>query len=230
MKLTIGRDENTQRLKIAIEGGQTRLFGAQGSVPMSVSRQHCVLQTEDGVNYTLTNLKLQNITSVNGLVVQNKQVTDKDIITLGSQNYQLDWQCIKSLMPAVADIRPLKQIWEDYDRKSKKLVRKDKQFNQLRYSTGGLMALSGVLGVLLGRQNAIAIIPAALVFVCSLIFFIIGWKNISKGEKLKEQTHREFNHNYICPHCGRGLKRCGSYEELVRDYDACPRCRAKFIK
>ena len=39
MELIIGRDPETSKLRISV-GQQSRLFGANGSVPSSVSRQH----------------------------------------------------------------------------------------------------------------------------------------------------------------------------------------------
>jgi len=229
MKLTIGRDQSSQRLRITPEGGAAKIFGNPGSVPMTVSREHCLLELNSDDTYTVTNIKLQNITSVNGLAVQSKQVTPNDVITLGSDNYRLDWQYVKSMFPAVADIRPLEKVWNEYKSRIDKLNRERERFIVIRTSTAGLMALSGLLGILLGRQNTIAIIPAALVFICSLIFFIKAWRDVDKRPKLIAQAENKFQEQYVCPHCKRLLDNY-SYKKLSRNYDACPFCKAKFIK
>ncbi len=115
MELIIGRDANSQQLQI-FTASQTKSFGVQGSVPMTVSRQHCKLTIDSNGSMRIHNLKMENETFVNGISIQNRQVTEKDKVELGHNRYVLDWNFVKAMVPATADIRPLKKIWDEYDK------------------------------------------------------------------------------------------------------------------
>ena len=79
MELIIGRDASTSQLRITM-GQQTKAFGATGSVPITVSRQHCSLIINPNGSYKITNLKPQNVTFINGVEMMAKTITEKDKI------------------------------------------------------------------------------------------------------------------------------------------------------
>lgn len=55
MELIIGRDASTSQLRITM-GQQSKTFGVAGSVPMTVSRQHCSLTINPDGSYINTAL------------------------------------------------------------------------------------------------------------------------------------------------------------------------------
>lgn len=52
MGLIIGRDASTSQLRITM-GQQSKTFGGAGSVPMTVSRQHCSLTINPDGSYRI---------------------------------------------------------------------------------------------------------------------------------------------------------------------------------
>ena len=115
MEIIFGRDAETSKLSVTV-GQQKGVVGKQGSVPMSVSRQHCSVTINADNTYEVKNLKMQNVTYVNGIPIDCKKVTEKDTVELGEDHYLLEWSIIKQLKPKVADIRPLQQIWIQYNK------------------------------------------------------------------------------------------------------------------
>ena len=66
MQVIIGRDAKTSQLAVVI-GQQVVRLGNPGSVPQTVSRQHCrITATADGC-YQVENLKEANITYINNV-------------------------------------------------------------------------------------------------------------------------------------------------------------------
>ena len=115
MEILVGRTPQNQQLVITVDG-KSKLYGAPGSVPMSVSRNHHLKLTKqaDGT-YLLENKKIQNVTYVNGQAVVSKGgITERDRIELGADRYLFDWSLLKSVLPKMEDIRPLKRIYDDY--------------------------------------------------------------------------------------------------------------------
>ena len=109
MEFIIGRDAESSQLKISADK-QSKLFGAKGSVPGSVSRQHCSLTINADNTYLVKNIKAQNATYVNGVAVESKVVKEGDSIELGVDHYMLDWSFVNEMKPKMADIRPLKKF------------------------------------------------------------------------------------------------------------------------
>jgi hypothetical protein len=58
MELIIGRDASTSQLRITM-GQQSKTFGVAGSVPMTVSRQHCSLTINPDGSYSNGSLKFE---------------------------------------------------------------------------------------------------------------------------------------------------------------------------
>lgn len=87
MEFIIGRDPQTSQLKVAC-GQQSIRLGNPGDVPMTVSRQHCLL-TVDNDHYTIKNLKPQNVTFVNGMAIAQKASKNQMLLLSGLRNIAL---------------------------------------------------------------------------------------------------------------------------------------------
>ena len=242
IEIVIGRDGSTSQLKISI-GQQSKLFGAQGSVPQTVSRQHCSITVNDNGTFTLKNLKLQNVTFVNGQQVDTKIIKENDTIVLGPNKYLVSWNTLKSVIPAKAEvvsIEPLKKIWDRYQlenekveiRKQQLAIKKQKQ-NLLRGLTGIFIPLAIVLSVFAGgRDNPLFILLYSLPGIITLMMTISQYNNIKEDEssiisdrEQKKERDLRFRRDYSCPKCGKYLSM--PYDVLER-YDSCPYCKVKF--
>ncbi|MBO4315926.1 MAG: FHA domain-containing protein, partial [Prevotella sp.] len=89
-------------------------FGDTGSVPKTVSRQHCKMTVLDDGSYMLQNLKMENDTFVNGMSIQTKKVTQQDVIELGSSHYKLRWDYVQAVLSKTVNVSHLEKIWTDY--------------------------------------------------------------------------------------------------------------------
>ena len=242
IEIVIGRDGSTSQLKISI-GQQSKSFGAQGSVPQTVSRQHCSITVNDNGTFTLKNLKLQNVTFVNGQQVDTKIIKENDTIELGPNKYLVSWNTLKSVIPAKAEvvsIEPLKKIWDRYQlenekveiRKQQLAIKKQKQ-NLLRGLTGFFIPRAIVLSVFAGgRDNPLFILLYSLPGIITLMMTISQYNNIKEDEssiisdrEQKKERDLRFRRDYSCPKCGKYLSM--PYDVLER-YDSCPYCKVKF--
>ena len=229
MELIIGRDATTSQLRITM-GQQSKAFGAMGSVPMTVSRQHCSLNILSDGSYKITNLKPQNVTFVNGVEVMAKTITDKDRIELGPSKFQVSWDWIKSFIPQMVDFRPLKSVWEEYDEHKLDQQIADRKFNSLRGVTGlitmGAIALSIIFPEF--RETPLYIGLYLLGILITVGFTIKAYQDSSKGPMKQKKLTEGFQQHYVCPHCHHFLG-FQSYEVLMQN-ETCPYCKAKIKK
>ena len=228
MEMIIGRDAATGRLK-AVIGQQPLIGGELGSVPRSVSRQHCSLFRQENGKYILKNLKVENTTYVNGLSIEKKVITEEDKIELGEEHYLLRWDILKKMMPAeqkVVDIRPLKKVWENYEALKLQQQIKERKFNNQRQAIGILTMGAMLLGLLTGRSFLILLPVYAVAIFVGVIFFIKAHKKSSAIPIQNKEEEKRFIKKYSCPACGHymGMQ---PYEVLIQN-KKCPYCQAKF--
>lgn len=229
MIFTIGRDAKTSQLNITAGQQQVRM-GQSGSVPQTVSRQHCSLTIGADGSMKLRNLKPENSTYVNGVAVEQKTIKASDNVQLGPDRYQLDMKglltIVDKMTPKTADIRPLGRLYSNYEHEAMQLDIAERRFNSLRSATGLITMAAVVLGMTVGHGPVYIVIYATAIII-SLIFTIKAYHNSSNMPKRKKELQSQFKDKYRCPCCGHHYSM--SYDELVV-YDACPFCKAKFIK
>ena len=228
MEIIIGRDKQTSKLRMSI-GQQIKLFGTNGSVPLSVSREHLSLTVNADGTYKIKNLNAQNSTFVNGVSVESKTVTEKDSIELGADLYVLDWSYVNELKPKVADIRHLQGVWDEYNKGELELKVKERKANALRSGTGLLTMGAIAVGFILGREQAGAIymILYGIAILVSVLFFVKSLRDAGKIPQQRQQQKDKFQHDYTCPNCGRFLSQ--PYDQ-VKLMDNCPYCKVMFRK
>ena len=239
MEIIIGRDQNTRQLNIN-KDGQIKLYGQPGSVPMDVSRNHASLQPMGAGRWQIKNLNDRNVTFVNGIAVESKTISESDRIELGNFHYLFRWDALQEPKVETVDIRPLKKVWEHYQKENKDVeirkqmlaFKKQKQ-NILRGLTGIFIPLAIVLSVFAGgRENPLFIV---LYFIPVLITLIMSFNqyqsikedkiNVVKDREQKDDRDLQFRRDYSCPKCGKYLNM--PYDVLER-YDSCPYCHVKF--
>ena len=225
----IGRDADSGKLRI-VSGGKAMTAGDADSVPASVSREHLRLTVSDQGIVVVHNINIENDLYVNRYAVESKRISHGDRIELGRDHYHLQWAILDQLF-RVTDIRPLEQVWKDYQAQRMKLQIKERRFGVLRSATGILTTAAMILGFMEiggGAANSLRLILYGSSFAVMLIFFILAWRSASciplQQQQLEENTRRR----YCCPECG-ALFNLQSYD-LLRQMKKCPHCGAIFIK
>ena len=223
--IIIGRESSSGKLFLSgVDKNAT--FGEEGSVKESVCEQHCRIDI-DGKDIRIKNLDLNNYTYVNGRAVETKAITRKDKIELGKDRYHLPWQAIDAILPPVADISPLKKVWEVFDDQNIKLQIDERKFNTIRSATGLVTMIAIALSILTGRQSVWYLVLYGLAILASFLFIVKAYRDASKIPQKRNELNRQFQRDYTCPHCGHFLGN-QSYEILAQNQQ-CPYCRTKFI-
>ena len=121
MEVIIGRESGSSRLHISGYNLE-KFLGNPGSVPKSVSRQHCKLSVDAQGNCTIINLQPENCTLVNGVAIESKHITFSARVELGPEHFRINQkEIIESVtgkeMPQTFSILPLQRVWDEYNDK-----------------------------------------------------------------------------------------------------------------
>lgn len=226
MEIIIGRDQQTRQLCI-IKDGNARLYGRPASVPMDVSRHHISLQPLGAGQWKVKNLNEQNVTFVNGIAIENKVISETDKIELGKSHYLFYWDALREQKAETVDIRPLKEVWEDYKKKNSDLNMAAQKLNIARSATGIVTMIAIVCGFVIGH-GPIYILSYGIAIALSLCFLYKAWTDVSKIQERRDEYQEEFDSKWVCPKCGRPLT-AKNYTVLSK-LDGCPYCKAKYVK
>ena len=226
MEIIIGRDQQTRQLSI-VKDGVTKHYGQPGSVPMDVSRHHLSLQPIYEGKWKIKNLNEQNVTFVNGIAIESKNISENDKVELGNSHYLLNWEALSEPKEETVDIRPLKIIWKEYDEKKFDSQIAERKFNAARSATGIITMLAIACSIILGH-GPIYIILYALAIGISLAFTYLAYKKSTEVPKQQRELTKRFQQTYICPKCGHFMG-FQDYDILVQS-DACPYCKTKYKK
>lgn len=226
MDIIIGRDSDTSKLRLSVDK-KIKLLGTEGSVPISVSRQHCSLTVNSDGTFRIKNLKSQNCTFVNGVQVESKIVKEEDVIELGADHYLLNWNFVTEMVPKIVDISYLQYVWEQYTKDTLALTVKERKANSLRSGTGLLTMIAIAVSFILGKEQAgtLYLLLYGLAISLSLAFFIKSMFDAGKIPKERQALTEKFQHDYTCPNCGRYLSQPYSQVKL---FDRCPYCKTMF--
>lgn len=226
MEIIIGRDQQTRQLSI-VKDGVTKHYGQPGSVPMDVSRHHLSLQPIDEGKWKIKNLNEQNVTFVNGIAIESKNISVNDKVELGNSHYLLNWEALSEPKEETVDIRPLKIIWKEYDEKKFDSQIAERKFNAARSATGIITMLAIACSIILGH-GPIYIILYALAIGISLAFTCLAYKKSTEVPKQQRELTKRFQQTYTCPKCGHFMG-FQDYDILIQS-DTCPYCKTKYKK
>jgi len=225
MKIIIGRDEQTSQLKIQTDGKQT-LIGQAGSVPTSVSRQHCELQMDDNGQLRLKNINPSNSTFVNGMPIESKVVKETDRIELGDDHYALNWEQLKTVLPRTVNIKSLEKTWNDYENTRLQQQIADRRFNALGRITGIITMIAIAMTMITGTRNMLYLALYATAVVLSLAFTIKAGLDAKKVPTRNKELADKFQDEYCCPACHHFLG--NKPFKILKQDGACPYCKTKF--
>lgn len=221
--ILVGKEPGNGRLYVSVViNGQpkTTVIGEMNSVPNSVSRckpaegtAHCKIVVDSNGNITVTNLKPQNVTYVNGAEIVSKKVKLNGIIELGKDRYSLNINTLIETASKVVgatvppppkeySIRPLKKVWDEYHDESIKIKKRGQEMGASQsfppILTLGSTAISAIAAPMGFVNVCFVTIPLILLGVFLMVRNYNNRKNdtsIEDGERLLE----EFQHKYVCP-------------------------------
>lgn len=262
--ILIGKEPGPGRLLIAIqETGKIGAMGAPGSVPASVSRckpaegvAHAKLTVSHNGNLTLTNMKPQNITFVNGSEIVSKRVSLTNTVELGKDHYSISVPAIIEAAKKIAaisegpkpqpntpsnpqtpmDISHLKLVYENYETEMDRIVLAQQELGKKRMLPIMVSSASGILsglGALISLSSLWVTLPVTGV-VSFLYFRNYNSKDTSYEDR--KNANSEFQHNYVCPSCGHFFGSLG-YDllknQLRNPKDQkmyCPKCKCELTE
>lgn len=214
MEIIIGREEGARRLHCIADGREFNI-GPAGSVPTSVSRKHCKI-TVNGNNMSIENLKVENITYVDGNQIFCKAISETSKVQLGNEKYSIPIQEILRLATGgngqvppkqeapVFSLKPLKGVWDEYDRRKLEIQEAAaKAANMSRLQ--GILSMCGMcIGFIPGIDQTIRIIIIVAALGVAVYFFLQGMSNDSVQKKIRD-LDEEYANKYKCPNpaCGK---------------------------
>ena len=227
MEIIIGRDQKTRQLSV-VKDGKQNLFGPVGSVPMDVSRHHISLQPAGNGKWLIKNLNERNVTFVNGIAVESKTISESNKVELGNSHYLLSWAALQEPKVEAIDIRPLKQVWEEYDKGILALDIEERKFNVIRSATGIISMSAIACAFIFGQGSTLQMILYGLAIGISVIFFVVAHNKAAEVPLKRREIKRHFEDNYVCPKCHQFMGYQGY--NILSQNDVCPKCRTKLRK
>ncbi|MBQ8502022.1 MAG: FHA domain-containing protein [Bacteroides sp.] len=236
MEITLGRESGNNRLHIT-EANNNYYIGKIGSVPQSVSRQHCKLVIDESGNHILSNIKADNITYVNGLQISSKHISLTDHIELGNEHYPLNLQEVLAAIRSQArqtngnkeySINHLEKIWEDYNDAKLQIQIQERRSNAISSITGLFSMASIACGFIPDISLDIRILLYAAALLLAIYFFITRYRSSEAIPKYLAELDKKFHEQYTCPNpeCQRFLG-YQPYNDL-RKTTGCPQCKAQY--
>ena len=225
VEIKIGRDADSGKLRLTV-GEKSAPIKDAPACPDGVSREHVLISVSDEGIITLENLNIENDTFVNGFGVEKKRISLSDRIELGRQRYLLSWDILKPLIPQFADIRHLRQVYDDYEAEKLRQEISERRFGVVRSATGLITMAAIMLSIFAGR-NTLYIVLYALAGAISLGLFLMAFRAASQAPKKRMQLQKEAEEKFCCPQCHKPLT-LQKYNQIQTK--RCPHCQAYFIK
>ena len=221
MEIIIGRESTSPlsiggRLHILTSNKKDYYLGLEGSVPKSVSRQHCKIIIKTDGSMELINLKPTNITYINGIEAIRKTISKSDRIELGGGHFVLD---LNSVLDTVKT-----EIPQSYD-----IQVKQSKSAAVQSVTGLLSMASIACGFVPGVPDIIRGVLYGIAIILAVVFFIYRMRHAGENVLQLKELDDQFHKDYVCPNpdCGRFLG-VTPYDDLKKQTKSCPVCKAVY--
>ena len=250
--ILIGREPSDGRLLIYIpEIKKYGAIGNPGCVPKSVSRckvqegvAHAKICVDQNGNLTLTKMKPDSKTYVNGIEIVSKRITESATVEFGKDHYGIDVPVVlesaKKLLPQPpedpCDISHLKNVWNKYETEMDRIAISQQELAKKRQLPIIVSMSSGAITTILGlitTSTLWATIPVSVIVSC---LYFINYRKKDTSYEDRKLAQNTLQHNYVCPSCNR-LFPIISYDllknELISPKDQkmhCPKCGRELIE
>ena len=252
--ILVGREPGQGRLLVAIVGGKASAVGFPNSVPESVSRckvgegvAHAKIYVDQNGTMTLTNMKPQNVTYVNGSEIVSKRIEQHNTVELGKDRYIINVpmmiESAKNLVGSIPppplpplDISHLEKVWKNYESEMDRIAIAQQELQKKRMMpimVSSSSALLSGIGALVAVNSLWITLP--LGGVVSYMYF----KNYNKKDTSHEDRKRaisDLQHHYVAPCCNH-IFPAVEYEilknQLTNPKDKkmyCPKCKHELIE
>lgn len=220
----IGREHGTNRLIMRINN-QAYALSTPGSAPKTVSSTHCRLLISEKRELTLSNIKSQLNTYVDGIQINSKHITFQSRVELGEDHFPVDMamvqKVIDQVLPASYSIKHLEDVWEWYLSSNKEIVLKEQKRNNIRNLQGAFMTIGMLIMILpeiLKNEfpqimeadfapyiNALRFILGIPAVAIPIYFYIRGLNQKNQLVVQQDRLKKEFERKYVCPNpkCNR---------------------------
>ena len=235
LDLIIGREgnvtEGTSVLKVATTDGKTtKNIGQKGTVPQTVSHNHLKLTINDDQTCKVENISNGNTVYVNGQSVKTKFISIGDKVELGESRYPLDWDVVKSMIPKVIDITPLKKIYERYEQENKAINRYVTRINVLAGAPMVFTMLGGLLMTIFPDHRVTLSIFTGIALLITIFGLVMRWRVADVKDRKQKEVQEWFQGACVCPQCKRFLGANYRNYFLLSQNTACPFCKTKIGK
>ena len=245
--IVIGREEGKSRLIVAVsKDGKTYTgaIGAEGCVPNCVSRYkpveqsgHCQIAVAADGTLTVSNLKANNSTYINGVEVLSKRASAGSTIELGMFRFKVSLTAVLNAATKMVpqpvkevDIRPLEKVYDEYHDNLLAITKRTQHINNARNFSTVLTMGSGIARFL-PSLNQFADIFMLMFFTGLVILLVCVYLLFAdKSAEKRDRVTLEFQKKYACPDCGYFLGNRPYHLLIQQDNCPNPKCRAKFIK
>lgn len=261
--ILIGKDSGQPKLKIAIrETGRAAVINGVAPVPDSVSRcmpekqvAHASLSIDENGSLTLSNLKSQNVTWVNGKEIESKRLPEGCTVCLGRERYPVDVPLILKVAAQIAagsaqspqatqktgqqpnagapfDISHLRKVYQDYDDEMERIARTQQDLAKKRMLP---IMVSSASGIVSGLVALVSVSTLAVSIPITAVVSFLYFKNYNKKDTSYEdrkQATETFQDTYVCPNpeCNKFLGNL-SYKLLKKQYGLhCPYCKCEYVE
>lgn len=248
--ILVGKEPTNGRLLVSLKfHGQAKsaAIGLPGSVPSTVSRcfaqegvAHMRLDISPNGTITITNLKPQNVTYVNGLDVTKKVINENCKIALGSGRFPIDLPEVLDTASKVVkavegsgtyNIKPLQKVWDDYETYVTKQKTANGRFAALASASGLFTIGSFVLTMPdIDVNPNIRYVMYGIAFVLTLTTFIKRFLDAKRLPIKQKEELNKFQKKYVCPNpdCHHFV---GSQPyDILRQNKNCPYCKCKWVE
>lgn len=218
--ILVGKEPQKGRLLVSVKiNGQpkTAAIGLPGSVPACVSRciaaqdvAHFRLDISRSGAISITNLKPQNVTFVNGAEIIKKTISENSAVTLGKDRFPINLKEVLATASKIVDvvippapkefsIRPLKEVWDDYEYTTTRQRVANGRFAALASASGLFTIGSIVISALPNFNPNIRYVMYGMAFVLILITIIKRLYDATNQPKIQKEQREDFQRNYVCP-------------------------------
>ena len=239
--ITIGREGNVpvEQARLAVMAdGKTGFIGAPGSVPASVSRNHCKITIDDEGGISIAVSDPDNLLYIGGKSYARRSGLQRtDVICLGADRYRLNLSDVFELVPQpkiTLSVKHLKEVYAEVAKTRKDLKAKQRRIAFLS-KIPGVFSMASLLVTFAfdgstepGKTiRTVLYVIAFLTMVACIIWSTLSAKNMEDESERLNETFRE---KCVCPNpsCERFLGQTyPTYKDLIR-YHVCPHCRTQF--